>query len=81
MIQFENKRIERRKVSQKTVLLNTVEVYFGEIYVGYGLAYYDGRYMLKPDIVSLTGQTLPEAMYMLRFSNDPQLAILARGIH
>jgi hypothetical protein len=70
----------RKPSSQKTVLLNKVEVIYDGFIVGYGLAYYDGEAMLKPDIVSLTGDTLPPAFYTLKFTDDPQLAVLAKNI-
>ena len=79
MMQLEKKK-RKRKTAFKTILINEVEVIYMGLIVGYGLAYYDGMAMLKPDIVSLTGDTLPEETYLLRFTNDSQLAILALSI-
>jgi len=78
-MQLEKKK-RKRKTAFKTILINEVEVIYMGLIVGYGLAYYDGMAMLKPDIVSLTGDTLPEETYLLRFTNDSQLAILALSI-
>jgi hypothetical protein len=61
-------------------MVNEVEVIFNGYIVGFGLAYYDGRAILKPDIVSLTGEYLPSANYLLRFTDDPRLAVLAESI-
>lgn len=76
-------QLKRRKSNQiafKTVLLNEIEVLYKGYIVGYGLAYYDGETMLKPDIVSLTGEILPTDTYLLRFTSDPKLAVLAESV-
>jgi len=74
----------RKKINQtaafQTILVNQVEVVYNGIIIGHGLAYYDGVAMLKPDIVSLTGGCLPVETYLLRFTDDPRLAILPENV-
>jgi hypothetical protein len=73
-------RKKNQKITIRTVLVNEIEVVYHGFIVGYGLAYYDGRDMLKPDIVSLTGDYLPEETYLLRFIDEPKLAVMAKTV-
>lgn len=68
----------KKKRAWKTVLMNQVEVYFGNIIVGEGLIYFDGINIIGPDVVSLTGEILPPTWYTIKSVNEePRLAIFA----
>lgn len=70
----------RKNRAWVSIMMNAVEVSSGGIIIGTGLIYFDGRYILKPDIVSLTGELLPAAVYNLTSVGEPQLVVLARNV-
>jgi hypothetical protein len=61
-------------------MMNIVEVSTHGVIVGWGMVYFDGNELLRPDIVSLSGEILPEGMYNLRYTDEPILAVLAKTV-
>jgi hypothetical protein len=69
----------RRKLPWKSVMTEAIEVYYNDVFVGHGLAFWDGE-NLRTDIVSLTGEVLPSAYYNIRMVGEPVLSVYARTI-
>jgi hypothetical protein len=49
--------------------------------IGWGLVYFDGQNLLKPDFVDLLGEPLPGGtFYNVALTGEPVLAVLAMSV-
>lgn len=63
----------------RTVVITQIGVYYGEVYVGIGLSYWDGENLMT-DIVDLCGEILPPNWYTIRMTSEPVLAVYAESV-
>lgn len=68
-----------KRPMHRTVVVTSIEVYSGEVFIGTGLSFWDGE-NLYTDIVDLFGRLLPPDWYTIRLSGEPQLAVLAETV-
>lgn len=64
----------------ETIQCIRIEVFRGPLFVGTGLMYHNGYDMLKPDIVSITGEVLPSGDYTLVYVGTPWLAVMPKNV-
>jgi hypothetical protein len=63
----------------RTVIVSSIDVFYNEKFVGFGLSYWDGENIMT-DIVDLNGKILPPDWYTIHTIGEPQLAVYSETI-